>query len=101
MTIDWIGIGGVPLLTLVLFLITYLRAKSVLRGEPLRRIHWQMIVYACAFCFGMGYAMVFKDQLASITGWPNAWIPATALWAVALALFVWLHHKRTAPDNAS
>src|SRR5271170_7082766 len=74
MNIDVEGVIFIPVLTLVLAAICYGYARAIRRGQPLTGVQKRMIVYACVFCFGMGYAMVFKNQLKAALRWEDAWV---------------------------
>src|ERR1700722_16263696 len=94
MNIDVMGVLFIPALTLALAGICYGYARAIRRGEPLTKVQTRMILYACLFCFGMGYAMVFKDQLGAALQWPSAWAAFTVLWGLILATFAWYRHQR-------
>jgi hypothetical protein len=95
MNVDVVGVFFVPILTLILAVICYAYARAIRRGQPLTTVQKRMIIYACAFCFGMGYAMIFKDQLAAALRWDDAWVPLTVLWGLLLATFAWYRHRRS------
>lgn len=95
MNIDWTAIAAIPVLVLILFVVIYLWSRGVRRGKPLLPIQKSMIAYACLFSLGMGYIIVFKDQLTALFGWGNAWIATIVLWAVILAAFAWWRHRWT------
>jgi predicted Na+-dependent transporter len=94
MSIDVEGVIFIPVLTLVLAAICYSYARAVRRGQPLTGVQKRMIAYACVFCFGMGYSMVFKDQLKAALRWKDAWVGFTILWGLMLATFAWYRHRR-------
>jgi hypothetical protein len=95
MNIDWTAIAAIPVLVLILFVVIYLWSRGIRRGKPLLPIQKSMITYACLFSLGMGYAIVFKSQLAALFGWRNAWIAVIVLLAVILAAFAWWRHRLT------
>ena len=84
----------IPILTFVLAAICYGYARTVRRGQPLTSVQKGMIGYVCVFCFGMGYAMVFKDQLKAALDWDGTWVAVIALWGLMLAAFAWYRHRR-------
>ena len=73
---------------------SYGYARAIRRGQPLTLVQKRMIRYTCAFCFGMGYTMVFKDQLKNALGWGDAWVAVTVIWGLILATSAWLRHRR-------
>lgn len=91
--VDWTAIGAIPILTLILLCVIYLWSRGVRRGKPLLPIQKSMILYATLFSLGMGYTIVFKDQLAGLARRQSAWVAVVILWGVALA-FVALHRHR-------
>ena len=94
MNIDWTAVAAIPVLTLILFCVIYLWSRGVRRGKPLLPLQKSMILYACLFSFGMGYAIVFQIQLAALVRWQSAWIVAVILWGTALAFVAWHRHRR-------
>ena len=92
--IDWTAVAAIPVLVLILLVVIYLWSRGVRRGKPLLPIQKSMILYACLFSLGMGYAIVFKDELAALFGWKSAWIIAAILWGTLLALVAWHRHRR-------
>lgn len=97
--IDWTAIGAIPVLTLILLCVIYLSSRGVRRGKPLLPIQKSMILYATLFSLGMGYTIVFKDQIAALVGWQDAWVAVVTLWGVALALVALHRHRRKRDDS--
>jgi len=93
MNIDWTAVAAIPVLTLILLGVIYLWSRGVRRGKPLLPLQKSMILYASLFSLGMGYAIVFKDQIAELTRWQSGWVVVVILWGVVLA-FVARHRHR-------
>jgi hypothetical protein len=92
--IDWTAIGAIPVLTLILLCVIYLWSRGVRRGKPLLPVQKNMILYAVLFSLGLGYAIVFKDQIAALVRWQSAWVAVVILWGIALALVALHRHRR-------
>lgn len=99
MNIDWTAVAAIPVLTLILLGVIYLWSRGVRRGKPLLPLQKSMILYASLFSLGMGYAIVFKDQIAALVHWRDAWVVVVILWGIALAFVAWQRHWRRRDDN--
>ena len=99
MNVDVEGIIFIPILTLVLAAICYGYARAVRRGQPITAVQKRMIMYACVFCLGMGYALIFKDQLKATLRLEHAWVALTVLWGLMLATLAWYRHRRNRPSR--
>ena len=92
--IDLQAIVLIPVMTVILAGFCYGYARMVRRGGALTQTQKSMILFACLFSFGMGYAIVFQEQLSRIMHWKQAWVATVVLWGALLGLFAYRKCRR-------
>lgn len=86
---------GPPIFTLIFVAFAGLYARAMRRGRALSSLQRKMVVYATMFSLGMVYMIAWKNELAAIIGWQDAWIGTLMVWGFLLAAMAWLQNTRS------
>jgi hypothetical protein len=93
--LDPFALFGPPILALVVLVLGYVRCREIRGGRPLSSFQRKLLFYAPISCLGMGYSIMFQDELAVFFHWRDAWIAAMILWGAVTAAVAWLRHRKT------
>jgi hypothetical protein len=91
---------GPPIFSMIYLLIGYSYMRMVRRGLALSQFQRGLLLYAGLFTLGLGYAIAWRQQLAELLRWEQAWIGLVIIWGVLLGLKAWSKRRHRSSAQA-
>lgn len=101
MNLDPINILAPPIVAVGFLLLVWTSDRTITRGRPLTPHMKKVLLYSFFFVLGIGYLILWQDELGLFFHWRSAWIFLILTWGAMLASIAWWRHRqiRAVPET--